>query len=474
MLDKFRSFKDSKYAMVLVAMIAIPFVLWGMDGTFQSGKTNSIGKINNYNISTKEFIEHITLSRLDENYIRENVKTGIIEDLLSELVSEKIIDLEIKKYGISITDNNLAEIIKKNYLFFDENNKFSRIKYEKFLLENYLTAQEYEENIKKNTLKNILFNYVGNGINSPYFVANQKYVDQTKKIKVKYLNLNYSYKNNFTKDEIEKFISKNKNSLKREEIDLFYVKLTPEILIDSQEYNNEFFNKIDEIENMILDGSNINQIKEKFNFEINNVNNYYLKNNENNEILKEIYLARNDDKIKIIDKNDYLLLYEIKNIKEILPDLNDDDFNNLIKDKIKNYEKTKLHNELIEKIKNKKVNPNIFSDLSKNNDQIVEVEINNINDTKIFDSNSINLIYSLPKNSYALVANANKEIFFIKILNINFNNLDKNSSKFNEYDKIGSLEIKKNLLSSYDLYLNSKYNIEINENSLKRVKNYFE
>ena len=38
-------------------MIAIPFVLWGMGGTFQSGKTNSIGKINNYNISTKEFIE---------------------------------------------------------------------------------------------------------------------------------------------------------------------------------------------------------------------------------------------------------------------------------------------------------------------------------------------------------------------------------------------------------------------------------
>ena len=178
--------------------------------------------------------------------------------------------------------------------------------------------------------------------------------------------------------------------------------------------------------------------------------------------------------IKIIDKNDYLLLYEIKNIKEILPDLNDDDFNNLIKDKIKNYEKTKLHNELIEKIKNKKVNPNIFSDLSKNNDQIVEVEINNINDTKIFDNNSINLIYSLPKNSYALVANDNKEIFFIKVLNINFNNLDKNSSKFNEYEKIGTLEIKKNLLSSYDLYLNSKYNIEINENSLKRVKNYFE
>ena len=67
MLDKFRRFKDSKYAMVLVAMIAIPFVLWGMGGTFQSGKTNSIGKINNYNISTKEFIEHITLSRLDEN-----------------------------------------------------------------------------------------------------------------------------------------------------------------------------------------------------------------------------------------------------------------------------------------------------------------------------------------------------------------------------------------------------------------------
>ena len=50
MLSKLRKFKESKFAIVLVAMIAIPFVFWGMGGTFSSGNTNSIAKINNYNI----------------------------------------------------------------------------------------------------------------------------------------------------------------------------------------------------------------------------------------------------------------------------------------------------------------------------------------------------------------------------------------------------------------------------------------
>ena len=39
----------------------------------------------------------------------------------------------------------------------------------------------------------------------------------------------------------------------------------------------------------------------------------------NDEILQEIYSKRKEDKTQIIDKNDFYLLYEISNIKKILP-----------------------------------------------------------------------------------------------------------------------------------------------------------
>ena len=150
MLSKLRSFKETKFAMVLVAIIIIPFVFWGMGGAFQSGNTNSIGKINNYNISTQDFLEYVNTSRINEEYIKENIDKGILEDLLRELVKEKILDLEIKNFGISISEKSLAEKIKKNEAFHNEKKIFSRIKYEKFLLENNISAAQYEMIFKKN------------------------------------------------------------------------------------------------------------------------------------------------------------------------------------------------------------------------------------------------------------------------------------------------------------------------------------
>mgnify|MGYP003335293325 CR=1 FL=1 len=47
---------------------------------------------------------------------------------------------------------------------------------------------------------------------------------------------------------------------------------------------------------------------------------------DSDEILQEIYSKRKEDKTQIIDKNDFYLLYEISNIKNILPDLNDLNF----------------------------------------------------------------------------------------------------------------------------------------------------
>ena len=150
MLSKLRNFSKSRFAPVLVAIIIIPFVFWGMGSVFSGGNTNNIVKINKHNVSTEDFINYINSLNIDQKYIKDNIDNGSVEELLSQYISIKILDLEIDDLNISISESALAKKIKSNKSFFDENNKFSRIKYEKFLLENYLTAQEYEENIKKN------------------------------------------------------------------------------------------------------------------------------------------------------------------------------------------------------------------------------------------------------------------------------------------------------------------------------------
>ena len=164
MLNKLRNFSKGKIATVLVGIIAIPFVFWGMGSVFSGGNTNSVAKINNFNISTKDFVTYINRSKIKTETIQDNLDENILEDLLTQLVSNTLIDIEIKDQNIKFSDDTLAKRIRKNKSFQDENNNFSRIKYEKFLLENNISPAEFELKLRKKELKNNLFSYISKKI----------------------------------------------------------------------------------------------------------------------------------------------------------------------------------------------------------------------------------------------------------------------------------------------------------------------
>ena len=306
MLNKLRGFSNTKLAGVLIGIIVIPFVFWGMGSVFSGGNTNNIAKINNETISTQELLNYINQTRMDNEYIKENIDNKVIEKIVSSIVSIKLLDMEINDLNIMITDKTLANKIKNNEVFLDDKKQFSRIKYEKFLLENNITAPDFEIRFRNEELKKKLFAYVGGGIKSPYFLNNKIYINKNKEVEIKYLDLDTVYNTETPETEIEQFIKDNEENLKEEVIDFSYAKITPSNLIDSDEFNNEFFKKIDEIENSILNDSSIEDIRKIYDLKIEYLSNY---NNEdkNNEIFKEIYEKRNDEKIQLLDKNDYYL-----------------------------------------------------------------------------------------------------------------------------------------------------------------------
>ena len=144
MLHNIRKFSKTFLAKIVLVIMIIPFVLWGMGGVFNSGNTNSIGKINNKNISTQDFMNFIRFSNIEPDIVRDNLENNILEELLSNLVSQKLLEMEIDYLGLVISESSLAKNIKQNPDFIDDNNNFSRIKYEKFLLSNNLSAAEFE------------------------------------------------------------------------------------------------------------------------------------------------------------------------------------------------------------------------------------------------------------------------------------------------------------------------------------------
>ena len=104
MLNSFRNFTKSVWAKILLVIIIIPFVFWGMGGAFRGGSQNTVAKINNYNISTKNFMEHINSLNINSEIIRENIDNSIIEQLLSDLIN---------KTTLSLQSNDLELIFKE-------------------------------------------------------------------------------------------------------------------------------------------------------------------------------------------------------------------------------------------------------------------------------------------------------------------------------------------------------------------------
>ncbi len=472
MLNKLRGFSNSKLAGVLIAIIIVPFVFWGMGSVFSGGNTNNIAKINNKNISTKDFMEYINQTRMDASYIKKNINNNVIENAISKIVSMKLLDMEINDLNILISDKTLASKIKNNEIFLDDKKNFSRIKYEKFLLENNLAAPDFEIRFKNELLKKKLFYYVGGGIKSPYFLNNKMYINKTKEVEIDYFNLDTVYDTKTSETEIDQFIKDNEENLKEELIDFSYAKITPSNLIEIDEFNKEFFKKIDDIENSILNGSNIGDIQKKYNLKLEYFNNY---NNDDDEdgILKEIYKKKNDDKIQLIDKNDYYLLFEISKIEKILPSKTDLNFINRVKENLVLKKKYEYNKDLFQKIQDKKLNEDEFLKISNGLQNIQNIIISSLDDDKVFDKESIKLIYSLPINSFLLITDSNNKIFLAKINNIFTENLSKNDINNKEYLVKSNSKIIDEIYNSYDLSLNKKYKVKVYENTLDRIKNNF-
>ena len=472
MIGSFRNFAKTKFAGILVFIMIIPFVFWGMGSMFSSGNTNTIAKLNKTNISTQEFIDYLNTTGIPQEKIRENLQNNIIEELLSGLISTTLLDLEIKDYNLIISENTLLKKIKENKNFHDENGNFQRIKYEKFLLENNQSAPEFEQRLKKRELQKNLFDYIGAGTISPKFLIDKLYKEENKKIEIDFINLKnfYKKKENFTDLELNNFIEENKDQLKVDYLDFNYVVINPQNLIGVNEFNQSYFDKIDQIDVDIANGLKFETIVENFNLKVIKKKNFKFSTN-NNEIENKIFELRNNN-FDIFEIGDDYILYNIGNIDVRKPDLNDEETKNEIMELVAQKDKFEYNRKLLEKIKNNKFDNSDFSKMGQN--MIETIKLNSIRDNNKFEINSVQILYSIPINSFTLINDEKNNIYLAKIKKIENQSINDDQKILNEYTNKHNSNSKNEMLKSYDLYLNNKYKVTLNQKTIDRVKNFFQ
>ena len=472
MINTFKNITKKKIAgLLLILVIIIAFGFGGFGGGFNLGNQNNIAKINNINISTQDFMKYLNQSGLSQKVVKENIDKNVIEELLSALVSTTLLDLEIKDLNLKMSEDNLIKKIKKNKKFQNENGKFERTLYEKFLLTNNMTAPMYELRLKNNILQKQLFTYISGGAKSPDFLVMKYFKEKNRKIDIDYINLNNFYKkrDEFTDQEIKIFVDENSEELKQDYIDFSYVVITPKNLTGLDEFNQAFFDKIDDIENKISKDVDFKTIISELNISATIKKDFI--NIENEETIENaIYNSRNNKTEILEDKNSYIF-YQIDKINTKLPNLNDDSFKKQIKNLLFQKNKYTFNKNILEQINKKEFNQSSFEKLGNNN--IKKIRLESIKDDTKFEVNSIEILYALPINAFTLVADYNNNIFLAKTISYSEQNISKNSDKFNAVSNETSAQNRNGLLKSYDYLLNGKYKVVINEKTLDRVKNYF-
>jgi peptidyl-prolyl cis-trans isomerase D len=472
MIETLKKFGGKKLGgLILIAVIIVAFGFGGFGGGFSTNNQNNIAKINKTNVTTQDFMNYLNQSGISEQAIRENLDNNIIEELLSGLISTTLIDLEVEDFNLSITELTVLKKIKENKNFQDDNNVFQRTKYEKFLLSNNMSAPMFELQLKNRELQKHLFDFIGAGTITPSFVTKKKFEEENKSLDVEYFAMEnfYKEKEEFTDLDINKFLDENKDQLKREYIDFKYAVLNPKILIGLEEFNQDFFDEIDKIENRISNGESFESIIQNIKTDITEIKEFTPSSTK--KINEDLIYSKKSSEIDLIENGDNFLFYSITNKYNRGPDMNDQDTKEEIKELIYQKGKFDLNRSVLEEIQNKKFDNNKFNEMAGYSKEYLT--ISSIKDEDKFETNSIKLLYSLPINSYTLVNDKENKIYLVKLVSSKKNTFNETDENYLNFVNNQNTNTRKSILQSYDQLLNSKYQVQLNQKTIDRVKNYF-
>jgi peptidyl-prolyl cis-trans isomerase D len=472
MIETLKKFGGKKLGgLILIAVIIIAFGFGGFGGGFSTNNQNNIAKINKTNVTTQDFMNYLNQSGISQQAIRENLNNNIIEELLSGLISTTLIDLEIEDFDLSITELTVLKKIKENKNFQDENSVFQRTKYEKFLLSNNMSAPMFELQLKNRELRNHLFDIIGAGTITPDFQIKKKFEEENKSLELEYFAMENFYKDkeSFTDQEINKFLDENKDQLKREYIDFKYAVLNPKILIGLEEFNQDFFDEIDKIENRISNGESFQSIIQNIKVDITEIKEFTPSSTK--KINEDLIYSKRSSEVDLIENGDNFLLYSITNKFDRGPDLTNQDTKEEIRELVYQKGKFDLNRSVLEEIQSKKFDNNKFKEMAGYSKEYLT--INSIRDNNRFEANSVKILYSLPLNSYTLVNDKENKIYLVKIVNSKKNTFIETDENYLNFVNNQNTNTRKTILQSYDQLLNSKYQVQLNQKTIDRVKNYF-
>jgi len=264
MLEKFRSYAQTKAAKIILALILVPFALFGIDSYLnQAGNNLSIAKVNGYKIALPEYnraIENVRNRIMSEG---KKVDPAMFdsfefkESVIDGLITKQLLNNDIKKSRFRITDQQLSQYII-GMPEFQKDGKFSQEIYDKVLQNNQLTPKKFEESIRND----LLIQQVRDGLQKLTFIPPNnlaetlKATSQQREISIaEFKTKEYMTKANIAEKDMQAFYDQNKSKflapeqVKAEFVVFSLANILPTINVTEDEIKSFFKANADKYQN---------------------------------------------------------------------------------------------------------------------------------------------------------------------------------------------------------------------------------
>ncbi|MGZ8269938.1 MAG: SurA N-terminal domain-containing protein [Methylophilus sp.] len=220
MLDAIRKLTQGWLAKVILAIITIPFALFGIDSYLKdAGSDVAVATINGDKITVQEFSNAIETTRNRLLSQGQKIDAGLLESpelkqsVLDGLISRRLVRAEVDHQQFKISDDQLSQHIL-SMPEFQQDGKFSEDLYQKTLQQNKLTVAKFEASIRQDMLMQQARDGIAQLAFSPNAVADQALKSAFEQREVSTLEIKASEfvsKVNVTPEEVKAYYEQHKD-----------------------------------------------------------------------------------------------------------------------------------------------------------------------------------------------------------------------------------------------------------------------
>jgi len=258
-----RKLSNKTITKIFLGILVLVFASFGLSN-FRSSK-DSVALIDGKPaVSFEDFAreKRAIIQSMSRYYPNLNPDTVDFDQLaLNQLVRNRLIDLEVKKLGLNISDDLALDIIQQNKLFHNKEGRFDKTAFKTILAANHVSESDYVKGIKLSIAASF-FSKNMTGFSIPDTIVKQfySYDNQERKVELFVIDKINNSTVQVSDKEILSFYEANK--------DRFYAPELREIeylLIDQiKKEKNGGLQKIRDIEKSLDEGKKLKDIAEKF------------------------------------------------------------------------------------------------------------------------------------------------------------------------------------------------------------------